>query len=135
MFARFWIMLHTDTRPMVDRVAKPEIAAIPHQHHASFAALAGDRSDPRVCPQGMVVSIGQQLRCLGDHRRGDDTAHSGKREQHGDVWQSLFLLRGAEFFQCVVDAASYRKTLLMEKSKMRQEQENVFAGRLNGARR
>ena len=135
MLARSGITLHTHAGPVIGRVAKPKIAAIAHQHHGLFAALTWNRSNPGVCPQAMVVPIGEPMRGFSDHRGGDGTTCSGNREQHGHARQVFFLLRGAEFFQYVLDAASYRKTLLIQKSKMRQQQKNVFAGRLNGARR
>ncbi len=79
----------------------------------------------------MVVSIGQELGGFSEHRGGHDATHTGKGEKHFDVWHRLFAFGRAELVKYLLDAGGYRQTLLMQKTKVRQQQQNVFAGHIH----
>lgn len=70
------VMLHAAPRPMLGGVAHPVVAGLAHPHQRSLTALAGDWRDAGIGAQGVVVSLGEGLCGLGQHRGGDHTSHS-----------------------------------------------------------
>ena len=132
------VVLHADPRPVIGGVAQARVAASPHQHHRLLAALAGDRRDARIGAQSVVVSFGEGLRGLGQHRGGDHTSHSGqgKDERHVTMLAGVCVrwLTGGELIQQSLDAHCELAPLLGDQAEMREQQQRMFAGGFRGSR-
>src|SRR5262245_63449385 len=63
------IVLDTDARPMIDRLAEAPIARIPHHDLRALATLSRDRRDAGVGAQRGIVAVAEQLRRLGEQDR------------------------------------------------------------------
>src|ERR1700733_14192950 len=72
----------TDTRPVVESIAKAFVAAMAHEHHGLLTALPCDGSRAGVAPQPVIISICDSLRGFAEHRGGDDSSNSrqGKKD-------------------------------------------------------
>ncbi len=94
-----WIDLGADPCAVVKRVAEAAVAAVAHDHVPASAALLGDRCDPSMSSQGVVVSISECLRGLGEHRGGHDSPNSWQGSDYSDVTMLCFLFLIAELLQ------------------------------------
>ena len=78
------IVADSGPSPVVYGVAQPVVTGIAHLDAAVLTALLGHGGDARVGAQGVVVSLRQELRGLGEHRGGDDSPDSrqGPEDRH-----------------------------------------------------
>jgi len=67
--------------PVINRLPQGRIASMPHERGAGLAALACDRGHAGVSPQGMVISAGEGLMGLGQHRGSDHGPDSRQRAE------------------------------------------------------
>ena len=63
-----FIVLHANKRPVIDRAPETIVTGVTHHDLFAFPALAGHRSDAGVGTQGVIITIGQELGCFGEHR-------------------------------------------------------------------
>jgi hypothetical protein len=65
---------------MVGGFAETRITGASHEDEAALTAAACDGSASAVSAQGVIVSLGERLRSLPEHRGADETSHAWKRE-------------------------------------------------------
>lgn len=61
-FPALLVVLRTDPGPVVARVAKPDVAPVTHHDPSPLPTLFRHRGNARVCPERVVVSVGDGLR-------------------------------------------------------------------------
>lgn len=79
--------------PHGQRIAQTDVTGAPHHHIAAFAALLGDRCDARLSAQGRIVSLGEGLSALGQHRGGDEISDPWDGAKDLGVTMLFFLPR------------------------------------------
>ena len=103
-----------------------------------LATLFGDGRDTRMGAQGIVISFGKS-RGLGDYCGGYDSPDSRQRTEDRNVavlpWLVVLLIRRLKLVEQSFDAGTTTLALAVDQAQARQEQGNVFGGRLDYARR
>src|SRR5271166_4410255 len=89
--------------------------------------------------QGMVISFGKSSAGLGDYCGGYDSPDSRQRAEDRNVavlaWLVVLLIRRLKLVEQSFDAGTATLALAVDQPQARQEQGNVFGGRLDYARR
>ena len=133
------VVLHASTRPVIERVAEPRIAAISHPHLFGFAALTGYRSNAAMRTDGMVIALPKRARRLGQERSGNDPTDTWEGLHQGYVPQALRFRPAARRFAELVHQLLHAITDLLahcrKEAKLRQQQKSVFACRLHASDR
>src|SRR5262245_19578425 len=124
------IVLHTGARPVIEGVAQTRIAPIAHADAERLTALPRHRGDPPVRPQRLVVSLGQRLRGLGEHRGGDDSSHSRQGPEDRRVTVLSSQLLRAQLLQQRFDLGGDFRALLVQQPQAWEQQRDVGAGGL-----
>src|SRR5215467_330770 len=97
------VLLHAEACPMIKGIAQALITAVAHDHlPLSFTTLMGNRGGATVGPQGVIISLRQRLRSLGEHRGGNDASYSrdGEDQLHVTMlrWFLVSTKSGELFF-------------------------------------
>ena len=104
-----------------------------------LATLFGDGRDTRMRAQGIVISFGKSSASLGDYCGGHDSPDSRQRTEDRNVavlpWVVILLTRRLKLVEQSLDAGTTTLALAVDQAQARQEQGNVFGGRLDYARR
>jgi hypothetical protein len=87
------VALQRDSRHMIQRMAQAGVTPASHHHHATFATLLRDRSDPAVRAQHLIVSLGQGLGRFGKEPGSNFTSNPRERQHNRDIRWSLPLAR------------------------------------------
>src|SRR5208282_2619625 len=89
--------------------------------------------------QGIVISFGKSRAGLGDYGGGHDSPHSRQRAEDRNVavlpWVVVLLTRRLKLVEQSFDAGTTTLALAVDQAQARQEQGDVFGGRLDYARR
>src|SRR5208282_2471903 len=104
-----------------------------------LATLFGDGRDTSMRAQGIVISFGKSSASLGDYCGGHDSPDSRQRTEDRNVavlsWFVVLLTRRLKLVEQSFDAGTTTLALAVDQAQARQEQGNVFGGRLDYARR
>ena len=104
-----------------------------------LATLFGDGRDTRMRAQGIIISFGKRSAALGDYGGGHDSPHSWQRAEDRNVavlpWGVVLLTRRLKVVEQSFDAGTTTLALAVDQAQARQEQGDVFGGRLDYARR
>ena len=102
-----------------------------------LATLFGDRRDTRMRAQGIVISFGKSNTGLGDYCGGHDSPDSRQRAEDRNVavlaWLVVLPIRRLKLVEQSFDAGTATLALAVDQPQARQEQGNVFGGRLDYA--
>src|SRR5271156_630516 len=86
------------------------------------------------CAQGIVISFGKSRAGLGDYGGGHDSPHSRQRAEDRNVavlpWVVVLLTRRLKLVEQSFDAGTTTLALAVDQAQARQEQGDVFGGRL-----
>src|SRR5208337_1340964 len=89
--------------------------------------------------QGIVISFGKSSTGLGDDCCGYDSPDSRQRAEDRNVavlrWLVVLLIRRLQLVEQSFEAGTTTLALAVDQAQARQEQGNVFGGRLDYARR
>ena len=128
------VVLNTGSSPMVNRFAKTRITSASHEDQGAFSATACNGGDSGVGAQGVIVSFGERLRSLPEHRGADETSRAWKRENDLDVVMLPTLtFRGDVFLELlknVVDSSSTIAALLAEQLQPGEKELDVLGSGL-----
>ena len=104
-----------------------------------LATLFGDGRDTRMGAQGIIISFGKSSASLSDDCGGNDSPDSRQRAEDRNVavlpWFVVLLTRRSKLVEQSFDAGTTTLALAVDQAQARQEQGNVFGGRLDNARR
>src|SRR5438270_10660544 len=92
MSAAAGIVLQTDPSPVIERITQSLVASVAHDDLPSFSALACHRGHSPISPQRVIISVGQRLCSLDQHRGGYDASHSRQGREHLDVTMPLSMV-------------------------------------------
>src|SRR6266508_2268301 len=127
--SKAWVDLDADPRPVIDGVAQTGVTGQTHADDGFLAALAGHRGRTGVGPQGLVVSLCQGPRGLGEQRGGDESPHSrqGPEDRHVTVLPFDIFLgeRGQQRLDSGADGAG---ALVVDQAQAGQQQGDMRAG-------
>src|SRR5208282_447447 len=102
-----------------------------------LATLFGDGRDTSMRAQGIVISFGKSSASLGDYCGGHDSPDSRQRTEDRNVavlsWFVVLLTRRLKLVEQSFDAGTTTLALAVDQAQARQEQGNVFGGRLDYA--
>jgi hypothetical protein len=76
-----FIVLNATSGPGMNGVTQAWVAGTSHQHDTSFARLASDGSNSGEISQGVVVSVTERLKGLGEHRGAVELPHAWQGEE------------------------------------------------------
>jgi hypothetical protein len=128
------VVLNAGTGPMVDGVAKTWITGAAHEDDSAFTAPAGDGSESGVSAERVVVSFGERLRSLREHRGADESSRAWKREKDLDVAMlPTFTFRRyltAELLKHIVDPLATVSKLLAGELESGQQKLSMLGGGL-----
>jgi hypothetical protein len=79
------VVLNAGSSPVVDGISEAWIAGSSHKDLGAFSAATSNGSDSGQRAQRVVVSQGERLRSLREHRGADESSHARKREKDLDV--------------------------------------------------
>jgi len=104
-----------------------------------LATLFGDWRETRMGAQGIIISFAKRSAGLGDYAGGYDSPDSRQRAENRNVtvlpWFVVFLIRRLKLVEQSLDAGNTTLALAVDQTQARQEQGNVFGGRLDYPRR
>src|SRR4029079_6232382 len=116
----------TALAPVMEGVAQPVIARPPHRDSGGLAASARDRSDACLRAELVVISIGDELTGLSEHRGGDKSSDPwhGAEDLDVTVLGRLPLLprRRAEFLQDRVEPPTAFPLVALDQSELLDHQ-------------
>jgi hypothetical protein len=123
---------------MVGGFAKTRITGAPHEDEAALTAAACDRSASAVSAQGVIVSLGERLRSLPEHRGADETSHAWKRENDlGVAMLPTWAFRAdvvLELLEHVCDSTTTIAQLLAEELEPWEKKLDVLGSGLEATR-
>lgn len=132
------VALHTGSSPMVNRFAKTRIAGASHENEGALSTAACDGSDSRVGTQGVIISLGERLRSLPEHRGADESSDAWKREKDlGVAMLPTFTYRAGvvlELVEHVADSTATIALLLAKQLQPREKELDVLGSGLEATR-